>query len=387
MKKTKKNTKTNTKKNTLKIKRVLSNKSDIEKLTKQYNKSKTKKHAELLKRTKKIFLYVSKTGETIKDEDTLSRIHKLRIPPNYDNVLINTKDSSKLQAIGYDDKNRKQYIYHKDFILENKLKKYDKYIILGNYLHKIKKEYMDIINKIQYKKYSSWNQPESNSAIILYLLNECLFRIGNMKYYREYSSHGITTLQTKHITFNDDKKIVFIKFVGKKGVINESTITNTVFYNIFKTLSKNKKGEFIFDYYDDKLDKDKDKDNHITIVSDDIQKKLHEYNNELTPKMFRTWHTNCYFIHILKNNVDNIKNIMKKNKMTKKFKLQLMKNTCIEISLKLHNTPTVIKNSYLNSALYDLYMNNFEKLIKLLIKCKSFSKEKTLIFIEQSIRK
>jgi len=32
-------------------------------------------------------------------------------------------------------------------------------------------------------------------------------------------------------------------------------------------------------------------------------------------------------------------------------------------------------------------MNNFEKLIKLLIKCKSLSKEKTLIFIEQYIRK
>jgi len=378
-----KKTKKNTKKNTLKIKRVLSNKSDIEKLTKQYNKSKTKKHAELLKKTKKIFLYVSKTGATIEDEDTLNRINKLRIPPNYDNVLINTKDTSKLQAIGYDDKNRKQYIYHKDFILENKLKKYDKYIILGNHLHKIKKEYMDIITKIQHKKYSSWNQPESNSAIILYLLNECLFRIGNMKYYREYSSHGITTLQRKHITFNDEKKIVFIKFVGKKGVINESTITNTVFYNIFKTLSKNKTGEFIFDYYDDTHNQD----THITIVSDDIKQKLHEYSDELTPKMFRTWHTNCYFIHILKNNVDNIKNIMKKNKMTKKFKLQLMKNTCIEISLKLHNTATVIKNSYLNNALYDLYMNNFEKLIKLLIKCKSLSKEKTLIFIEQYIRK
>ena len=373
------------KNHSLKIKRIVSNTVEINKITKKYNKIKTKKYEEKLRKTKKKFIYKSVRGEVITHKKTLDRIKKLNIPPNYENVLINNKENSKLQAIGFDDKGRKQYIYHKDFILENKLKKYDKYIILGNYLNKIKKEYMDIINKIQHKKYSSWNQPESNNAIILYLLNECLFRIGNMKYYREYSSHGITTLQRKHITFNDDKKMVFIKFVGKKGVINESTITNTVFYNIFKTLSKNKTGEFIFDYYDDKRDKDK-RDTHITIGSDDIKQKLHEYNDELTPKMFRTWHTNCYFIHILKNNVDNIKDIMKKNKLTKKFKLQLMTNTCIEISLKLHNTATVIKTSYLNNALYDLYMNEFEKLIKLLIKCKSFSKEKTLIFIEQSIR-
>ena len=236
-----------------------------------------------------------------------------------------------------------------------------------------------IFNKIYSKQYTKWEQPYSNNAVILYLLNECLFRIGNLKYYKSYGSHGITTLQGKHITFDDKKKITFIRFIGKKGVINESTITDTKLYNIFKTLQKNKCGEFIFDYkFNNKIH---------SINGEDIHKVLESYNPELTPKMFRTWHTNSYFIHILKNNLEVLKELSKQKKITKKIKNELMKNACREISIKLHNTPVVIKNSYLNNALYDLFMNNIKHFITMLNKCRKMNKGSTLIYIEETIRK
>lgn len=362
-------------KKTLKIKRVLTNKKDVEKTEKLIEKYPNKN----IKKTKKIFSYLTPHGKTIKDNNTLKRINKLRIPPNYENVLINKKATAKLQAIGFDDKGRKQYIYHNDFILENKMKKYEKYIILGKYISNIKNDYINIFNKIHSKPYNKWEQPISNNAVILYLLNECLFRIGNLKYYKSYGSHGITTLLDKHLTFDDKKKITFIRFIGKKGVINEITITDTKLYNIFKTLQKNKCGEFIFDY--------KFNNNIFSINGEDIHKVLESYNPELTPKMFRTWHTNCYFIHILKNNLDYLKDLEKKKKITKKVKKELMKHACREISIKLHNTPTVIKNSYLNNALFDLFMNNTKRLIDMLNFCKKMNKRATLIYIEESIRK
>jgi len=362
-------------KKSLKIKRILTNSKEVDKNTKLIEKYPKRK----IKKTKKIFTYLTPHGKRIDDNNTLERINKLRIPPNYESVLINKKATAKLQAIGFDDKGRKQYIYHSNFILENKMKKYEKYIILGKYVTDIKKEYNDIFNKINNKPYTKWEQPNSNNAVILYLLNECLFRIGNLKYYKSYGSHGITTLQGKHITFDDKKKITFIRFIGKKGVINESTITDTKLYNIFKTLQKNKCGEFIFDYkFNSKIH---------SINGEDIHKVLESYNPELTPKMFRTWHTNCYFIHIMKKNLEFLKELEKKKKMTKKVKNEMMKNACREISIKLHNTPTVIKNSYLNNALYELFMNNIKQFIIMLNKCIKMNKGATLIYIEETIRK
>jgi DNA topoisomerase I len=362
-------------KKTLKIKRVLTNSKEVDKNTKLIEKHPNKK----IKKTKKIFTYITQKGENIIDNKTIERINKLHIPPNYNDVLINKKATAKLQAIGFDDKGRKQYIYHNDFILENKMKKYEKYIVLGKYITDIKREYNDIFNNIHNKSYNKWEQPASNNGVILYLLNECLFRIGNIKYYKSYGSHGITTLQGKHITFDEKKKITFIRFIGKKGVINESTITDTKLYNIFKTLQKNKCGEFIFDY--------KFNSNIYSITGEDIHKVLESYNPDLTPKMFRTWHTNCYFIHILKNNLEFLKELEKNKKMTKRVKNELMKNACREISIKLHNTPIVIKNSYLNNALFDLFINNTKNMLSMLHKCKKMNKGDTLIFIEETIRK
>ena len=327
---------------------------------------------------KKKFTYINNLGETIHDEKIITRIKNLRIPPNYDNVLINKNKNSNLQAIGYDAKGRRQYIYHNDYILKNKSKKYEKYIILGKYINKIKSDYNQIINKIYNKPYNKWSQPSSNISIIVFLLNEALFRIGNYKYYESYGSHGIITLQQQHITFNDDKKLTYIKFIGKKGVINECVLTDNKLYNIFKTLKNNNSGEFIFDFKSNKY--------VYSISSDDIKTFLTNYHYDLTPKMFRTLHTNCYFIQILKNNLDYLTNM--KNKLTLKLKKKIIKKACEDISIKLHNTATVIKNSYLNNLLFDLFMNNTNELIKYLTEAKknALSINETLIYIEKKIR-
>ena len=353
--------------------KTISNKTlKIKRLSKTSTSKKTKKQI-------KIHTYFTPSGKKITDQKIINRINKLRIPPNYENVLISTKKTSKLQAIGYDTKGRKQYIYHPDFIKENNNKKYEKYTILGKHINNIILDYNKILNQIQNKPYSKWEQPASNLAVILFLLNEALFRIGNHKYFQKYNSHGILTLQSKHITLEPKKKIVFIKFIGKKGVINEVTLTDTKHFNIFKALKGNNKNQFIFDFKND--------GNVYTLKTEDVVKKLSEYHEDITPKMFRTWHTNCYFVQILKKNLDYLLETQKNNKVTAKFKKDVIKNICKEISIKLHNTPTVIKKSYLNDLLFDLFMNKTSKCIDLLKKAKKFSKGETLIFLEEEIRK
>lgn len=359
----------------LKIKRIEVPSQSI-KFSKKTSKLKKTNINPTINPYKKKFTYVKRNGEEIKDHVILTRIKNLKIPPNYENVLINKNENSNLQAIGYDNKGRRQYIYHPDYILKNKSKKYEKYIILGKYIHSIKRDYNQIIDKIHNKPYNKWSQPSCNIAIIVFLLNETLFRIGNHKYYERYGSFGITTLQEQHITFNDEKKLTYIKFIGKKGVINDCILTDDKLYNIFKTLKVHNTGDFIFDFKSNKY--------VYSLTGDDIQKYLLNYHPEITAKMFRTWHTNCYFIKILKNNLEYFTNL--KSNFTLKLKKKFIKKACEDISIKLHNTATVIKNSYLNNMLFELFMNNTKQIIQYLTESKELSVDKTLMYIEKELR-
>ena len=332
------------------------------------------------KRTKKkSFNFFNQKGKIIKDKKTLERIKKMRIPPNYDNVKISDNPNNKIQAIGFDNKGRKQYIYNQDFINLQKNIKYEKYLILGKYLKTIEKDINKIINKIHNKPYRKWEQPSTNTSIVLYLLNNSLFRIGSYKYYNLYGSHGAITLKGEHIELNEDKKLVNIKFIGKKGVINEAHLTDTKLFNIFKTLKNKKTGYFLFDFKSN---------NHIyNITADDIQKYLNNYNEDIVPKMFRTWHTNCEFIKMVKDKLDYFKNLENNNQLTNKIKKGFIKETMLLISQKLHNTPTVLKNSYLDNLILDMFLNKTSKFIKILDKNRHLSKDRILILITKKLRK
>ena len=103
--------------------------------------------------------------------------------------------------------------------------------------------------------------------------------------------------------------------------------------------------------------------------------------------MFRTWHTNCCFIYMIKNKLDYLLNLEKNESMTKAFKKSFLKESMLEISQKLHNTPTVLKNSYLDNLIVDMFLNNTAKLLKLVNNNKHLSKDRLLIVISSKIRK
>ena len=58
------------------------------------------------------------------NKEDLERIKSLRIPPNWKNVKIDKFSKSKLQATGYDSKQRKQYIYNQEYVERNKKNNY-----------------------------------------------------------------------------------------------------------------------------------------------------------------------------------------------------------------------------------------------------------------------
>ena len=70
------------------------------------------------------FVY-KKNGKCIKQKSELKRIHSLVLPPAWENVRISDLSNGHLQAVGLDQKNRKQYRYHPKWnLIRNQTKFY-----------------------------------------------------------------------------------------------------------------------------------------------------------------------------------------------------------------------------------------------------------------------
>ena len=228
-------------------------------------------------------------------------------------------------AIGYDDKNRSQYVYNKKYTQSQSYKKFDKMILFGKNFNKINKKINDDLYTVKDSK-------NKQIAIILKLIMECQFRIGNDVYSKKNKSYGTTTLQGKHIRVKSKDELV-IDFNGKKNVRNVCTIKNK---KLVKTLRQKKrtisKTDRIFTY--------RRGEKYYNIKSSDVNKYLKQFG-KFTAKDFRTWGANIEFIKELMKN---------KNSELKK---------CIEsVSIKLHNTPAICKSNYLDPELMEFYKND-----------------------------
>lgn len=271
------------------------------------------------------FKYFNRNNE-ITDEKQLDFFKSLKIPPAYDNVtIINGK---KIIAYGYDSKNRKQVIYHPKFILSQNNIKFQKIKNSIKYFSRLKRKVKKDINRDDIDKIC---------AIIITLIIDCGFRIGNKKYEIDNNSYGLTTLKKKHIFI--ENKFIKIDFIGKKNVRNVAICKNKEIYNFFfDRLKKIEEDEYIF------------KHNDKTITSNDVNKYLYnfykKFNLKITTKDLRTLNANTLFMKFFNKNI-NYKNPIKKS--------------IEETALKLHNTYAVCKKNYIDPEIIKMAESQLNK--------------------------
>ena len=183
-----------------------------------------------IKNKKYTYNYYDKRGNKINKKSISKYLNNIYIPPAYNNVMINKNKDSKVLAIGIDKKGRKQYIYNKKSIIKNSKNKFKNLINFG-------KNYKKIINKIN--KDINSNKKEKLIALILKIIIECNFRIGNEKYVKDNKSYGVSTLKNNHLSIYNNK--ITIDFIGKKGVRNICEVKDNIIVKNLKTLKKNNK--------------------------------------------------------------------------------------------------------------------------------------------------
>jgi len=260
--------------------------------------------------------FTDKSGKSIKKPKL-----DFYIAPAYNNVKINLNSKAKVLAIGYDDKNRPQYIYNKNEIKKRGTSKFKHLIKFG-------KNYDKIVNQIERDFMKRGESKEKQIAMILKIIMDCNFRIGNDRYTRDNNSFGVSTLTKKHLKSKNGHLI--IDFIGKKGVRNRCVVKNKKIKNNLMTRKKKlKSDERIFSHDSDE------------IKSTDVNEYLKKLGN-YTTKNFRTWGAN----------IELIKLLVKNNEL----------QDCIdEVADKLHHTSAICKKNYIDPKLIEYYEKNEKK--------------------------
>lgn len=250
----------------------------------------------------------------------INRIKKLCIPPNWKDVRISNSEISHLQAIGKDDKNRTQYIYHPMWIFLTSSEKYKR---MGDFSRK-----MAVFEK-KIKKDLECLEP---IGIMFRILQKTHIRVGNDCYAKDNGTYGLTSLQKRHINIKNKK--INLSFVGKKGVPQ----------------SVNFSDPFCLKYLTHKLKNIKSKDSVFNISPNTLNKYLQSVTGEnFTCKDFRTYASNILFLKILcKYDIPKTEKESKEN----------LKNTYKLVADKLGHTSAISKKSYVMGIIPNQYLLN-----------------------------
>lgn len=295
---------------------------------------------------KKIYQYVDKNNKLITNPDILNYIANMQpVPPAYDNARIYYEKNPKILFDGRDKKGKLQQIYSAKFRAMADKNKFKALIEFGHKLPTINLQIQKNIKDTTLTK-------NKVIALILLLIQECGFRIGQLTYYKLNKSIGLSTLMAKHLTFT--KTTLQIKFAGKKGIENNCTITDPqIITQLYKIALTKKPNDFIFSYYNGP--------DEMLLSGDEINTWLKSYGDEFTTKMFRTFTTNVLFIDLMHDTKPNLLSELQRKKKVKEA-LEI-------ISCSINNSPTICKKSYLSSDLLELYIlhgkkyqNNINKL-------------------------
>lgn len=296
------------------------------------------------KKINKHFRYFYIKNNTPVPESHETRINKLRIPPAWSNVWISNDIGSKIQAVGIDDKDRKQYRYHTTY---TELAEKRKFIRLYDFIKALPK----LENNM--KIHEKLDTYDKNHVIctMLKIVKITYMRVGKEQYVRENKSYGIASLKKSHIKIHDDQ--VIFNFKGKSNQKLNYIVKDPDIVSHLKLLLKlNSDDNKLFNYVDE--------NNKIKkLTYSDLNEYIQEYmGNEFTAKDFRTYAANYHFVESL------LLETRKKNPETDVIKKNNLSNALNKTANFLKHTKSIAKKSYVMNFIIEYYMTNTKYFIK-----------------------
>src|SRR6266550_278607 len=295
------------------------------------------------------FRYRRADGRNVSSDD-LKRIQKLRIPPAWTEVAINSAANGRLQVVGKDAAGRWQYLYHE---IHTQAQEHRKFRRLLKFAQAIPAMRTTVARHLR--------QPDLGRervlACILRILSTCFMRPGSEVYASENGSYGIATLRPKHVKVKAD--LVEFDFPGKSGVRQQRQIRDRQVAKIVRGVLK-ERGAEVFKYKNGSGE-------FVDVKSRHINEYIKEIMGEnFSAKDFRTWAGTLVCACALARAGADIteKPTVRKRKVVAAIK---------ETAEALGNTPAVCRSSYIcpevinsfeTGRIIDHYFNTLNDLIR-----------------------
>jgi DNA topoisomerase I len=266
--------------------------------------------------------YFDAKGKRVADRDEIDRLNAVGMPPAYRDVWFCPDPDGHIQAVGYDDRGRRQYRYHPGFRERQEAAKYDRCLEFGKVLPKLRKRVEADLRKRKLAR-------ETVLAAVVRLLDSGRIRVGNEAYAKSNKSYGATTLRTRHARVLG--RTVKMRFKAKSGIERELSITDRTLSRIVRQC-QDLPGQNLFQYLDEEGVPQ-------PISSTDVNDYIREATGgDFTAKHFRTWSASAIAFEQLCAAGDEGVGL---------------KALLEPVAEALGNTPAISRKSYVHPALID----------------------------------
>lgn len=266
--------------------------------------------------------YFQADGTRITDRDEIDRLNTIGLPPAYRDAWFCPKPNGHIQAVGWDEKGRKQYRYHLDFREKQDSAKYDKCAPFGRALPKLRARVEKDLKRTGLGKAAA-------VAAIVRLLDLGHVRIGNEGYVKENASYGATTLRKQHAKLRG--QTLKLQYKAKSGKLRTLTITDRSLSRFVKKCS-DLDCQHLFSWVD------AEGGTHPVTSSDVNDYIRYATGGEFTAKHFRTWSASVIAYETL---------VAADHDLTLKQLLE-------PVTEALGNTPAIARKSYVHPDLLAL---------------------------------
>jgi DNA topoisomerase IB len=278
------------------------------------------------------FRYLRESGRPVRDPQLLSRIRALAVPPAWDDVWICPDALGHIQATGYDDAGRKQYLYHEKWHERQGRLKFDRVLDFGAALPGLRRQVArDLARR-------GLVQPRVLACAVR-LLDLGFFRIGGEQYALENDTYGLATLRQRHVRLRGGK--AEFDFRAKGGQRHVQVVDDPLVLPTVRALKRRRRGGTkLLVYWKSRR--------WENLSSAEINEYLKDaVGEEFSAKDFRTWNATVLAVVALGAEDGEPRSAAARKRAA---------GTAVkQVAGYLSNTPAVCRRSYIDPRAFDRF--------------------------------
>ena len=283
------------------------------------------------------WVYLEVDGSRVADKDEVARCRRLAVPPAWRDVWICRHPDGHIQAFGYDDAGRGQYIYHEAWTERRKRRKHDHVLDVGRRLPAARRQVS--------RDLALAGMPREKAlALAFRLLDLAYFRAGGEIYAKRNNSFGLATIRKEHVRVRGDGSVHF-RYPAKSGQARDVLVDDATVAELVSTLKRRRGGTELLAW------RERGAAGRVRwrdVTSADVQLYIKErLGDDATPKDFRTWHASVLAARALADSGAPPSSV--------RARRRVITGIVRDVAEELGNTPAVARSSYIDPRLFDLW--------------------------------